>query len=137
MIVFDMECARGHTFEGWFDDNDSFEAQRRQDLISCPVCGETEVSKVPTPFAIKRTVPSAPPSPEDVEKLGRKISDFMEKNFDNVGSDFAKEALKMHYGVTETRNIRGVSTEMEEKTLRDEGVEFFKLPVPSRSEPDS
>ena len=54
----------------------------------------------------------------------------MEKNFDNVGSDFAKEALKIHYGVGEPRNIRGYSTSQEEETLRQEGISFFKVPAP-------
>jgi len=47
-----------------------------------------------------------------------------------VGSDFTKEALKMHYGVIEPRNIRGVSTKEEEKTLKEEGVQFIKVPMP-------
>jgi len=35
----------------------------------------------------------------------------------------------MHYGVSEARNIRGVSTKEEEKTLIEEGVQFFKVPM--------
>jgi hypothetical protein len=36
--------------------------------------------------------------------------------------------LKMHYGATESRNIRGVSTTQEEETLKEEGIQFFKFP---------
>ena len=36
----------------------------------------------------------------------------------------------MHYDVTEKRNIRGTSTEKEEKMLRDEEVEFFMILIP-------
>jgi hypothetical protein len=43
----------------------------------------------------------------------------------------------MHYGVTTPRNIRGSSTEVEEETLRKEGIEFIKLPIPVRPEPDA
>ena len=67
---------------------------------------------------------------EDLSNINRKIVDFVEKNFDDVGSDFTKEALKMHYGVSEPRNIRGVSTKEEEKTLKEEGVQFIKIPMP-------
>jgi hypothetical protein len=66
----------------------------------------------------------------DLEEISRDIIDYVDKNFDNVGCDFAKEALKIHYGVSEPRNIRGISTEQEEKTLKKEGVQFFKFPKP-------
>ena len=55
---------------------------------------------------------------------------FLEKNFEDVGANFAKEALKMHYDVTEKRNIRGTSTEAEEEMLKKEDIKFFKLPIP-------
>jgi hypothetical protein len=42
--------------------------------------------------------------------------------------------LKIHYGASAPRNIRGVSTPREEKTLKDEGIQFFKLPMPSTKE---
>ncbi len=67
----------------------------------------------------------------DIEKIGKRVAEFVEKNFDNVGPDFSKEALKIHYGVSEPRNIRGSSTPEEERTLKDEGIEFVKIPVPA------
>jgi hypothetical protein len=38
----------------------------------------------------------------------------------------------MHYGVSEPRNIRGVSTPTEEATLKAQGIHFFKFPVPAK-----
>jgi hypothetical protein len=70
-------------------------------------------------------------------RLTKEFSEFVAKNFDNVGCDFAREALKIHYGVVEPRNIRGVSTQDEEKLLKQEGIEFIKLPVLAPPEPDS
>ena len=63
--------------------------------------------------------------------------EYVEKNFDDVGCDFAKEALKIHYGAAEPRNIRGVSTQEEEKALKDEGIQFFKIPMPETPKTDS
>jgi hypothetical protein len=60
-----------------------------------------------------------------------KIVSFVKENFEDVGSDFAKEALKMHYGVSDPRNIRGQSSAQEEETLREEGIDFFKIPLPA------
>jgi len=45
--------------------------------------------------------------------------------------------LKIHYGATEPRNIRGVSTKEEEKTLKEEGIQFFKIPIPAPPDTDS
>jgi hypothetical protein len=73
----------------------------------------------------------------NLEKIGKKAIEFVEKNFDNVGADFATEALKIHYGAAEPRNIRGVSTKEEEKTLKEEGIQFIKIPMPVRPDTDS
>ena len=72
-----------------------------------------------------------------LKKVGKEIVDFVEKNFDDVGCDFAKEALKIHYGVEEPRNIRGVSTKEEEKMLKEEGIDFLKIPMPAPPDTDA
>ncbi len=70
-------------------------------------------------------------------KAMQEMSQLIESKFDDVGTDFTKEALKMHYGVTDARNIRGSSSPEEEKTLQKEGVDFFKFPVLQPTEPDT
>jgi hypothetical protein len=132
MIVFDLQCSNGHTFEGMFEDRKAFDKQKKAGLITCPICDDTAIVRIPSTFAITGGASvAAKQAPQiDPETMSRAIRQFVETNFDNVGPDFATEALKIHYGVTEPRNIRGVSTAMEEETLRQEGVEFFKFPVP-------
>lgn len=140
MIAFDLQCTHGHHFEGWFEDGKAYEEQYRKGLITCPVCNDTSVSKIPSPFAIKKSLQPAPSKPgnqSDLDQVNSKLIEFVKKNFDDVGPDFTKEALKMHYGVIEPRNIRGVSSSEEEKTLKKEGIQFFKLPIPVTSENDS
>ena len=140
MIAFDLQCVNGHTFEGWFEDGRAYDEQRRKGLITCPVCNDTSVSKIPSSFAIKKSFQPAladSGTPDELDQINSKIIDFVKKNFDDVGADFTKEALKMHYGVIEPRNIRGVSSAEEEKTLQKEGIQFFKLPIPATSENDS
>ena len=134
MIAYDLTCCQGHAFEGWFEDALAFQAQKKKGLLTCPVCSSAEISRIPSTFAIKNR-PSLSPSAQDaktnLEALGRQITDYVEQNFDDVGSDFAKEALKIHYGAEKPRNIRGVSTKQEEDTLRSEGVDFIKVPLPA------
>lgn len=134
MIAYDLQCKNGHCFEGWFEDAKTFEKQCKQGLVACPICDDTDVARLPSTFAIKglkRTPPAAAPpkTAAEAEIMARAVMEYVENNFDNVGSDFAKEALKIHYGAAEPRNIRGSSTPQEEETLRKEGVEFFKFPV--------
>jgi len=132
LIVFDLECASGHRFEGWFHNSASFEEQARKKLVTCPVCEDTRVRRVLTPVATKlaRPEPQGPPDSIDYRKLAKEIVDYVNKNFEDVGSNFAKEALRMHYGVSEKKNIKGSATWEEEKMLRNEQIEFFKLPIP-------
>ena len=139
MIAYDLQCIEGHAFEGWFEDSKAYQGQKRKELIACPVCNSTRVSRIPSTFAIKSSqIPKkASLQEEHLKKAGKEIVDFVEKNFDNVGCDFAKEALKIHYGVVEPRNIRGVSTKEEEKMLKKEGIEFLKIPMPERPDTDA
>ena len=156
MIAFDLQCAQGHTFEGWFEDNQAYEDQEQKGYITCPACNDSNVCKLPSTFAIKSGASRALSSPcqqpvnavpekvnpnnlnvEQMAKIGQKIADYVEKNFDDVGCDFAKEALKIHYGATEPRNIRGHSTAAEEKTLKAEGIQFFKFPTSPAPDTDS
>jgi hypothetical protein len=140
MIAYDLQCGNGHAFEGWFEDSAAFGAQQKKGLIACPICSDTGVFKLPSRFAIKTSSgfkPKPADAPEDqaMAQLGRQVAEFVEKHFDNVGCQFASEALKIHYGVAEPRNIRGVSTHEEEKLLKQEGVQFLKIPLPAS--PDS
>ncbi len=137
MIVFDLECSRGHIFEGWFNDIPSFEEQNKKKMVLCPYCDDTKIKRVLSPVATRvaprnTDIPAA--APIDYGKLAKEVVDYINKNFHDVGSDFTKEALKMHYGVTDRKNIRGSATAEEEKTLEEEGVEFFKVPLPKKDE---
>jgi hypothetical protein len=55
---------------------------------------------------------------------------FIENNFEDVGNKFAEVALKIHAGDEEKRNIKGTTTPQEEASLREEGVQFIKVPIP-------
>lgn len=47
MIVFDLTCAQGHVFEGWFRDSAAFEVQKTAGDIVCPVCADSVITKAP------------------------------------------------------------------------------------------
>lgn len=139
MIVFDLKCSNGHIFEGWFNSVTSYEMQMDKGLISCPLCNDKDIRQLPSIFGLKSS-PSGKDTPEshnELEIIKQQVFRFIENNFENVGVNFAREALKIHYGVSEPKNIRGVSTEKEEEVLEKEGVKFSKIPMPGFFDPDT
>ena len=143
MIVFDLECLNGHTFEGWFEDKQDLENQQEQGILHCPVCETTSVVQKLSLISIKTS--SAPSNhaqqamranQEVMAEFVEKITEYVEKNYEDVGASFTKEALKMHYGAVEHRNIRGTTTREEEKVLTKEGVPVVKLPLPKKENED-
>jgi len=131
MIAYDVTCANGHTFEGWFTDSASFEDQKSRGLIDCPYCGSTRVERIPSTFAIGNKQKPREESADTMPGLGMmmQIGRYVEKHFEDVGSKFADEAVKIHYGQADKRNIRGTTTQEEEQRLREEGVSFVKIPI--------
>lgn len=143
MIVFDLECNCGYTFEGWFQDRQDFDNQQTASFLVCPECGGRDIRKILSPIraqssgsAPERTLHTKAEkaeSPTDVIESLENLQEFVENNFEDVGTELATESLKMHYGVSEPRNIRGVTTELEEKKLREEGINILKIPMPVKS----
>ena len=139
MIAFDLRCSNGHSFEGWFKDLESFQEQDSKDMIICPVCKSNRITRELSPVAIKTVRGEQNPQQNkpDYRKLPMGVMEYIRNNFEDVGADFAKEALKIHYGVAEKRDIRGSATDEEEKTLKDEGIKFFKFPFVKPKDEDS
>ncbi len=140
MIVFDLKCANEHVFEAWFKDSKAFNEQKEQGILECPVCGDRHIEKALSPIKVKRSSSAMGDGTISQEAVARLVETFYQKivaTSEDVGTRFAAEALKMHYGVTEPRSIRGVATKEEEEMLRDEGVDFFRIPVPPKKEDKS
>ncbi len=129
MIIFDLKCTNSHTFEGWFEGRSEFESEKESGRLACPMCGDREIGIVPTGgYYSKRQGRKDGQTPAG-DSFVKVLTDYFEKNFDNVGKKFAEEAIKMHFGETDLRNIRGIVTDEEEKELNEECVEFIKIPM--------
>jgi len=112
----------------------AFEKQKADRLITCPVCGSDEVEMVLSSIAImgKDTKVEDNEKSKGISSLRalQNFHDYIDKTFEDVGAKFADVALKMHYGEEEHKNIKGTTTRSEEENLKDEGVQFFKIPLP-------
>ncbi|MCC7273056.1 MAG: DUF1178 family protein [Alphaproteobacteria bacterium] len=147
MILFNLRCASGHEFEGWFRNGDTFERQAKAKSVACPVCGVAEVEKaLMAPRIGKGTREPAvdPKVPAKIDPEQAKVAEMLkvlrearrlvEENLDYVGPNFAEEARKIHYGETEKHGIYGESTQEEAEALREEGIEFGRIPWVPRAD---
>lgn len=133
VIIYDLKCENGHKFEGWFNDQRAWISQNSQKLVSCPVCNSSNVEIVPSSITIMGKDLRAASKLQEKELSPAKalqiFHHYIDKNFEDVGNKFAEVALKIHYGEEEKRNIKGTTTQQEENNLKEEGVQFIKIPV--------
>lgn len=152
MIAYDLVCRAGeHRFEGWFGSSTDFEQQKLQGLLSCPICGDAEVSKAvmaPNVGRKANQLPSAPRSSgsddavavanmsempaEMIEMIG-KVAEMQSKMLEKshwVGDRFADEARAIHYGDAPDRIIHGNATIDDARELHEEGISVAPLPLP-------
>lgn len=147
MIVFDLLCAGGHRFEGWFGSGADFASQKERRLLSCPTCGSDSVERVPSASRVNLGAPEpkAPPArPERTPDMqgkdpfaiaqvlySRMLDELLTKSED-VGKEFSAEARKIFYQEAPARPIRGEATSEQHQELVDEGIPVLRLPVPPR-----
>lgn len=144
MITYNLACAKGHEFEGWFKDSAAYDSQESGGDLSCPVCGDAQVKKAIMAPAVKNSATKAKgkveilppqkggqPMAPDAQKLRQFMAGyrkFIQENADYVGPRFPEEARKIHYGETEERHIYGESTVKEARELIEEGIEIAAVP---------
>ncbi len=154
MKVLDLRCAHGHRFEGWFASDDDFLDQNGRGLVTCPVCSDAVVTRMPSaprlnlsgaaapaaaaasgaaPPATLPAVPStqAVATRPDMQAAWIHAVRELVARTEDVGPRFAEEARRIHYGETEQRPIRGQATPEEREALRDEGIETVAIPLPA------
>lgn len=160
MIKYTLTCPDEHTFEAWFPNSDACEAQLQAGAVGCPDCGSYDVRKaLMAPNIGRRSnardmTPAAPtpaslPAPADSSGGGDQfvagpettaadayrdalweIKRHVESNAEHVGDAFAKEARAIHEGESEARSIYGEATDKESEDLREDGIEFARIPWP-------
>ncbi len=149
MIVFDLACAGGHRFEGWFASSDAFAEQQSHGLVECPQCGSVEVIKAPMAPAVPAKGNSdsdvslsqqfATRIPPEVDKAIRALAQAQAKALEKstwVGTEFAEQSRAMHYGERDQIAIHGQATPEEARALLEEGVSVAPLPFPVASPED-
>lgn len=148
MKVFDLCCRHGHRFEGWFASEADFAAQRERGLLSCPVCDDAAVTRLPSAPRLNLGGSEAPDAPREQSPVPARTADDAQPvpqeraaralvalrellaRTEDVGERFAEEARRMHYGEVAERNIRGRASAEDARSLLEEGVPVLPLPLP-------
>ena len=158
-MKFNLRCNFDHDFEGWFPNKDELLKQIGKGLVECPYCGTINVKKTLSSPNIStksnkkladttKNLNSSSSKLQDVNdnfeskntvfnnyqlrKIYKNLQKTIEKEFTNVGSNFANEARKIHYGEKKPKNIYGKCSESERVDLEKEGVDFASIPWVSR-----
>ncbi len=161
MIHYDLQCAEGHRFDGWFADSAGFDRQAASGLVACPECGTSSVSRaLMAPAVPKRraqrtaaapATPPPPPGPQagpqvlpqavagaempaKLRSLLQRMRAEVERNCDYVGPRFAAEARRIHQGESNRRGIYGETTPEEAEALAEDGIEVASIPWVPRAE---
>lgn len=159
MIIFDLVCDSQHEFEGWFENSQELVDQQASGILTCPVCHSGQVRKlVSIPKVGKKANSSIVSEVNDKQRgvnaglmsessasLGvnkdhanafnqmqsmlKKMHDYVECNFKDVGNKFAEEAISMHKGEKESANICGIASQDQLRNLAEEGVTAVPLPA--------
>ncbi|MBK8063128.1 MAG: DUF1178 family protein [Betaproteobacteria bacterium] len=139
MIVYDLKCAQGHRFEGWFSSADDYSSQRDRSILSCPACGVADVERVLSAPRLNMGAAEKPSMPAEfkdkdplaiAQMLYSRMLDEMLSKSEDVGNRFPEEARKIYYEEAAARAIRGTATQAEHDELVDEGIPVARLPVP-------
>ncbi len=141
MKVLDLQCTNGHAFEGWFGSEDDYQSQRDKAMVECPFCGDHAVTKkLSAPRLSLSGSHAVIERPVDVVVANKDSAALtaawlaaarhVMANSTDVGSRFAEEARRMHYGETEERSIRGKTTPKEAVALMEEGIAVMPLVLP-------
>jgi hypothetical protein len=132
MILFELNCGQGHSFEIWFKDGNTADRQLARKMVECPECGDRKVGKA---LMAPRIGASPKKGGTDMAIMAKQMREQLgemrrkvEENCDYVGDRFADEARKIHYGETEARGIYGEASDEQHRELSEEGIETARIP---------
>ncbi len=140
MIQYALKCVDGHSFDSWFQSAGAFDKLVAAEMVSCAVCGTTQVEKaIMTPRVSSVRAPEADkPAPSirlssPAERAIRAMRRRIERESDYVGLNFAAEARAMHEGDAPERAIYGEARPEDARKLVEDGVPVAPLPfLPNR-----
>ena len=135
MIKYRLKCKNcKKLFDSWFASSKEFEKLCKKNFLICHFCNSKNVTKTlmsPNIISNKR-------ANMDTLKLKKKnemkkkileFQNFIKKNFENVGNDFAYKARSLYYNNKgEKKGIYGNASKKQIRELQEEGIDTQVLP---------
>ena len=135
MIKYRLICKNCElSFDSWFASSKEFEKLKKKDYLTCLNCNSKKVEKTlmaPKLINYSKNKISVQKNLnfQEINKKLKEYKKFIEKNFDNVGENFAYEARTIHYKKKKKKKgIYGTASNHEIKELREEGIEAEVIP---------
>ena len=135
MIKYRLICKDCEiNFDSWFSTSKEYERLKKNKFLNCHICNSLNVEKTlmsPNVSISKnnfKTVNQIKKYKETKEIILR-YQEFIKKNFDYVGKNFAHEARSAHYKNKKAlKGIYGTVTKEDLKELKEEGIETELIP---------
>ena len=139
-------CSNQKEFDGWFQNIKAFENQKKQGLITCPICGSDEIVKLLTTPSLNTTKKfkdvknkinstliaednlMANTNLKNVSTILRTIKKEIQKNSTFVGKEFVSQVRSMKEGKIKEKPIHGHGSNKEIQELRDDGIDVLNIP---------
>ena len=135
MIKYKLICKVCDTsFDSWFSTSKEYEKLKKNNFLNCHYCSSVNVEKTlmsPSIFMSKDNskIDKKIQKYKETEKIILKYQEFIRKNFDYVGANFAYEARSIHYNNKKTsKGIYGLITKKDLKELKEEGIKTKVIP---------
>jgi len=122
------------SFDSWFASSAEFEKLKHKKLLICHICNSNKIEKtLMAPRLINNSTDKKTDQKNinlrDINKKLKEYKKFIEKNFVNVGKNFAYEARSIHYDKRKKKKgIYGTASNYEIKELREEGINAELIP---------
>ena len=135
MIKYKLICQDCEiTFDSWFSTSREYEKLKKKKFLNCHMCNSVNVEKTlmsPSVFKSKENIKVDVSSQKykEIKKTISKYQEFIKKNFDYVGENFAYEARSVHYkNKKPSKGIYGTATKEDFKELQEEGIDAEMIP---------
>ena len=135
MIKYKLVCKDCEiTFDSWFSTSKEYEKLKKKKFLNCHICNSLNVEKTlmsPNILMSKKDVgiDTSSQKYKDIKKTINKYQDFIKKNFQYVGENFAYEARLIHYKNKKAlKGIYGSATEKDLEELKEEGINAEIIP---------
>ena len=134
MIKYNLKCHNDHEFESWFSNSKEYDKLNKKRLLECIYCNSKKISK----SIMAPTILNTRKKDKQIEIINKDFIDeknkllnlrkYIEKNFDNVGTEFGKKVREVYYDKKSKKAFYGTTTAKEREELAEEGIDLLSIP---------